>query len=228
MDRSQHDSVMLIGLIRHGGHPCGQHWLLSLIAAENQPQYICLLVLSGLVKVRGTRNSIVKINQTDFTLVTVFAIVTVIVFSLVHARLFRCSSVFTSCSSSPNIYLIIKPRFPQICTLFSSPSALLQKLGHWRAAYDIWLGEEQWRETIRRKNGRNAALRYLVTLVGRLVTTITPFSTVTPWLSVHLVHVPSQRKLFTSLDASNARVICCIDKLLLWLILGSKWREGKS
>ena len=106
MDRSQHDSLMLIGLIRHGGHPCGQHWLLSLIVAENEPQYICLLVLSGLVKVRGTRNSIVKINQTDFTLVTVFAIVTVIVFSLVHARLFRCSSVFTSCSSSPNIYLI--------------------------------------------------------------------------------------------------------------------------
>ena len=175
----------------------------------------------------GTRNSIVKINQTDFTLVLpVF--VTVIVLSLVIARLFRCSSVFTSCSSSPNIYLIIKPRFPQICTLFSSPSALLQKLGYWRAAYDIWLGEVQWRETIRRKNGRNAAPRYLVTLVGRLVTTITPFSTVTPWLSVHLVHVSSQRKLFTSLDASNARVICCIDKLLLWLILGSKWREGKS
>ena len=74
----------------------------------------------------GTRNSIVKINQTDFTLVTVFAIVTVIVFSLVLARLFRCSSVFTSCSSSPNIYLIIKPRFPQICTLFSSPSALAE------------------------------------------------------------------------------------------------------
>ena len=194
MDRSQHDSVMLIGLIRHGGHPCGQHWLLSLIGAENQPQYISLLVLSCLVKVSGTRNLL----------------------------------VFTSCSSSPNIYLIIKPRFPQICTLFSSPSALLQKLGHWRAAYDIWLGEVQWRETIRRKNGRNAALRYLVTLVGRLVTTITPFSTVTPWLSVHLVPVPSQRKLFTSLDASNARVICCIDKLLLWLILGSKWREGLS
>ena len=52
----------------------------------------------------GTRNSIVKINQTDFTLVTVFVIVTVIVFSLVLARLFRCSDVFTSCSSSPNIY----------------------------------------------------------------------------------------------------------------------------
>ena len=151
-------------------------------------------------------------DQPNWLHFAVFAIVTVIVFSLVHARLFRCSSVFTSCSSSPNIYLIIKPRFPQICTLFSSPSALLQKLGHWRAAYDIWLGEVQWRETIRRKNGRNAAPRYLVTLVGRLVTTITPFSTVTPWLSVHLVHVPSQRKLFTSLDESNARVICCIEK----------------